>query len=60
MFKIEFITPIKGDYIAIIKIGEETHLIKKLQVQQYSYSELNTVIDIAKDELNNSKYVAYM
>ncbi|MCK5536818.1 MAG: hypothetical protein KAI79_08320 [Bacteroidales bacterium] len=59
-FKIEFITPINGDFIAIIKVGDSIHLVKPLKVEQYSYDELNRVINTAKNELDTSKYEVYI
>lgn len=59
-FKIEFLVPIKGNFTSIIKIGDAIHLTESIKVQQYSYDELNQVIDNAKEELNNTKFNGYI
>ena len=59
-FKIEFIAPISGEFIAIIKIGDTTHLVKQLRVEQYSTRELNNIVDKAKEELSKTNYETFV
>jgi len=59
-FKVEFITPVKGDFLVILKVGETVHLTKRIFVNEYSYNELNSAIDTAIEALNNDKYQAYI
>ncbi len=56
MFNVNFIMPLKGEYLVIVNVMNTTFLMKSLSVNQYTYSNLISRVQEVKDE----KFIGYI
>ena len=52
IFIVSFVIPIKGDFLAVVKLLDSNFIVRKFEVQNYSYQELVTELEKVIGTLN--------